>query len=126
MEFSHRQRTNTAQRLEEMDQEKKRASKIKHVKWKYNPNYMTLKEQQELFKSKELKKDKQLVKKRSLFAEQLEKCPDLPQNPFVDYARFDGNVSFKILLCPYFRNMMIYNFIIFLFLVSNGNYSTKI
>jgi hypothetical protein len=96
MEYSHRQRTNTAQRLEKMDQEKKQASKIKHIKWQYNPNHITPEEQQELFKCKDLRQNKQNTKKkRSLFTEQLENCPDLPQNPFLDYARFDGNVSIK-------------------------------
>ena len=95
MEFSHRQRTNTAQRLEKMDQERKKAAKIKHIKWEYNPNNISLEEQQELFKGKELKRSKEIVKKRSLFSEQLEQCPDLPQNPFVEYARFDGSVSIE-------------------------------
>lgn len=93
LEFTHRQRTNTAQRLEKMDQEKKKASEIKHIKWKNNPNHLSLEEQYELFKCKDLKQIKPATKMRSLFSEQLEKCPDLPQNPFVDYAKFDGSVS---------------------------------
>lgn len=32
------------------------------------------------------------VKKLSLLSEQMEKCPNLPQNPFVEYAKYDGNV----------------------------------
>lgn len=97
MEFNHiLQQTSTAQRLKKMDQERKKASKIKHIKWENNPSHISLEEQQELFKSKDLKKDKQNDKRRSLFSEQLEKCPDLPQNPFVDYAKFDGNVSITI------------------------------
>lgn len=98
MEFSHRQRTNTAQRLEKMDLEKKKASKVKHIKWEYNPNNMTFEERQELFKAKDLRQNKQIIPRRSLFAEQLEKCPELPQNPFVEYARFDGNVSIRMFI----------------------------
>lgn len=93
MEFSHRQRTNTAQRLEKLDLERKKASKIKHIKWEYNPTLITLEQQKELFKSKDFRNNRQNIQRKSLFAEQLEKCPELPQNPFVEYARFDGNVS---------------------------------
>lgn len=33
------------------------------------------------------------VKKRSLLSEQLERCPNLPQNPYIEYSKCDGNVS---------------------------------
>ncbi|KAJ8680845.1 hypothetical protein QAD02_016632 [Eretmocerus hayati] len=90
MEFSHRQRTNTAAHLEKMDQERRKAAKIKLVKWEYSPSNLSSEEQQQLFKSKDFRKDKKEVKIRSLFSEQLEKCPDLPQNPFVEFVKFDG------------------------------------
>ena len=32
------------------------------------------------------------MKKHSLLSDQLEKCPNLPQNPFAEYAKYDGNV----------------------------------
>jgi len=32
------------------------------------------------------------IKKHSLLSDQLEKCPNLPQNPFAEYAKYDGNV----------------------------------
>jgi hypothetical protein len=32
------------------------------------------------------------IKKHSLLSDQLEKCPKLPQNPFAEFAKYDGNV----------------------------------
>ena len=91
--YNHRERTNTARRLEKMDLEKKMASQIKHIKWKLNPD-ISLEQQKELFKRKDFrKKDKISDKRKSLLAEQIEKCPTLSQNPFIDFAKFDGSVS---------------------------------
>lgn len=92
MEFSHRQRSNTAQRLEKMDIERKKAAKVKHVKWEHNPNAITPTDQSELFQRKDFRRKTPLRKGHSLLSEQLEKCPNLPQNAFKDYAKFDGNV----------------------------------
>lgn len=93
MEFSHRQRSNTAQRLEKMDLERKKAAKIKHVKWEHKPNLLSLAEQSKLFQRKDFRKKNTTTSKRlSLLSEQIEKCPNLPQNPFTEYAKFDGNV----------------------------------
>lgn len=92
MEFSHRQRSNTAQRLEKMDIERKKAAKVKHVKWEHNPNAMTPSDQSDLFQRKDFRRKAPLKKGQSLLSEQLEKCPNLPPNPFKEYAKFDGNV----------------------------------
>lgn len=92
MEYSHRQRSNTAQRLEKMDIERKRTSKVKHIKWENNSTNLSVEKQQELFHRKDFRVKENKVKKCSLLADQIEKCPKLPQNPFTKYARFDGNV----------------------------------
>lgn len=95
MEFGHRQRSNTAARLEKMDIEKKKASKIKHIKWEPNAgNSLSPTECAELFQRKDLrKKESKEPRKQSLLSEQLEKCPNLPQNPFIQYSKFDGLVK---------------------------------
>ncbi|XP_012285280.1 stress-activated map kinase-interacting protein 1 [Orussus abietinus] len=94
MEFGHRQRSNTAQRLEKMDIERKKASKVKHIKWEYNPGLVSSMDHSELFQKKILpKKEDKVVKRYSLLSEQLEKCPNLPQNAFTDYAKFEGNAQ---------------------------------
>lgn len=94
MEFGHRQRSNTAQYLEEMDIERKKAAEVKHVKWENNPSNISVETQSELFQRKDFRKKKEVKndKRHSLLSEQLEKCPNLPQNPFTDYAKFDGIV----------------------------------
>ena len=59
----------------------------------YNYFKFTDEERAGLFQRKDFKKDrKQLSKRHSLLTEQLEKCPNLPQNPFAEYAKYDGNV----------------------------------
>jgi cytochrome oxidase assembly protein ShyY1 len=37
----HRQRSSTAQRLEKMDQDRKKTNRIKHVKWEWSPVVLT-------------------------------------------------------------------------------------
>uniref|UniRef100_A0A1B6BX00 Target of rapamycin complex 2 subunit MAPKAP1 n=2 Tax=Clastoptera arizonana TaxID=38151 RepID=A0A1B6BX00_9HEMI len=95
----HRHRSNTAQRLQKMDEEKKRSSNVRHVKWEKCPLTLTDEERAELFKKKDLKKKTNSVtldlprKPRSLLTEQILKCPLLPQNPFQEYAKYDGNAQ---------------------------------
>ncbi|CAG2064199.1 unnamed protein product, partial [Timema podura] len=95
MEFgAHRQRSNTAQRLEKMDQDRKRAARIKHIKWEWSPAVLTDEERGALFERKDFKqinlKDPKETKSHSLLSEQLEKSPHLPHNPFLEFAKYDG------------------------------------
>ncbi|KYN06699.1 PREDICTED: stress-activated map kinase-interacting protein 1 [Cyphomyrmex costatus] len=96
MPFSHRQRSNTAQRLEKMDIERKKAAKIKHVKWEHNLSSVTPTDQSDLFQRKDFRKKAPLKKGQSLLSEQLEKCPYLPPNPFKEYAKFDGDAQVSV------------------------------
>lgn len=77
-----------------MDIERKKAAKVKHVKWEHNLNAITPTDQSELFQRKDFRRKALPKKGQSLLSEQLEKCPNLPQNSFKDYAKFDGNVCF--------------------------------
>lgn len=108
MEFSHRQRSNTAQRLEKMDIERKKAAKVRHVKWEHNLNAMTPTDQSDLFQRKDFRKRTPLKKGQSLLSEQLEKCPNLPPNPFKEYAKFDGNVCNIDFFC-FFRMKSLFS-----------------
>ncbi|XP_069697970.1 target of rapamycin complex 2 subunit MAPKAP1 isoform X2 [Periplaneta americana] len=94
----HRQRSSTAQRLEKMDQDRKKTNRIKHIKWEWSPVILTDEERAGLFERKNFKQDKNNIhiKKHSLLSEQLEKCPNLPQNPFVEYAKYDGNAQIGV------------------------------
>ncbi|XP_076276545.1 SAPK-interacting protein 1 isoform X2 [Lasioglossum baleicum] len=83
-----------------MDLEKKKAAKVT-VKWENNPA-ISLTEQSELFQRKDFrKKTGQGTKRHSLLSEQLEKCPNLPQNPFMEYAKFDGSAQVDIPIRKY-------------------------
>ncbi|CAK9812891.1 Stress-activated map kinase-interacting protein 1 [Anthophora quadrimaculata] len=99
MEYSHRERSNTAQRLEKMNLKREKAAKIS-VKWKNDPAVPTTK-QLELFQRKDFRKKTGPAKKYSLLSEQLEKCPNLPQNPFIEYAKFDGSAQIDIPIRKY-------------------------
>ncbi|XP_066909105.1 target of rapamycin complex 2 subunit MAPKAP1 isoform X2 [Halyomorpha halys] len=90
-----RHRSNTAQRLEKMEAEKKKAANTIHVKWVTNPVPLSAEARAELFPRKDLtsiKREKQV----SLLTELLAKFPDMPENPFKDYARMDGNAQVGI------------------------------
>ncbi|XP_042894965.1 target of rapamycin complex 2 subunit MAPKAP1 [Parasteatoda tepidariorum] len=90
----HRHRSNTAQRLEKMKKDRQIQAKITHVQWKNPPTQLTDKELSELFPEKDLsevKKNKPPVK--SALSEALELYPAAPNNPFGEYARFDGRLN---------------------------------
>lgn len=86
---AHRYRTNTAQRLAKMDQEMRKAAQIKHIKWE--TPVANRSDTEPVFEKKEVLEIKKPVK--SLLSFQLEKCPSLPRNPFVEYAKFGGNAQ---------------------------------
>ncbi|XP_076232253.1 SAPK-interacting protein 1 [Calliopsis andreniformis] len=94
IEYSHRERSNTAQRLEKMDLERKKAAKV-NVKWENNSS-MSLTQQSEIFQRKDFRNKTSKTKRYSLLSEQLEKCPNLPLNPFMEYAKFDGSAQVDI------------------------------
>ncbi|KAK4881156.1 hypothetical protein RN001_004475 [Aquatica leii] len=101
MDFEvRRQRSNTAVRLEKMDIAKKRAAKVKHIKWEVSATAPTTEELDNLFVRKDIKQN-QTVGKKSLLSEQLEKCTNLPQNPYIEYAKFDGSAQIGILTRKY-------------------------
>ncbi|XP_076626457.1 SAPK-interacting protein 1 isoform X1 [Colletes latitarsis] len=99
IEYSHRERSNTAKRLEKMDLERKKAAKV-NVKWKNNP-VISLSQQSELFQRKDFRKKTGQTKKYSLLSEQLQKCPNIPQNLFIEYAKFDGSAQVDIPIRKY-------------------------
>ncbi|CAG5095521.1 Similar to Sin1: Stress-activated map kinase-interacting protein 1 (Drosophila pseudoobscura pseudoobscura) [Cotesia congregata] len=92
MSFGHRPRSNTAQKLEKMELERKKAARVKHIKWESRSVRLTKEEIAELFQQKDFrKKNNSNVKRQSLLSEQLVKCPYIPVNRFIEYAKFDGS-----------------------------------
>ncbi|KAL4703156.1 hypothetical protein ACJJTC_016757 [Scirpophaga incertulas] len=98
----HRQRSNTAQWLDKKEQALKKAAKIKVIKWDDPSTNMTEEQISDIFSKINVEKP-DIIK--SLLAEQLEKCPDLPHRQYLEYAKFDGTAqmglptkSFKIFM----------------------------
>ncbi|GFS49915.1 target of rapamycin complex 2 subunit MAPKAP1, partial [Trichonephila inaurata madagascariensis] len=90
----HRHRSNTAQRLEKLKKDRQNQAKITHIHWKDCPVPLSEQELLQLFPKKDLskpKEDNQTVK--SALSEALEMFPAAPNNPFGEYARFDGRVN---------------------------------
>ncbi|OWR44096.1 target of rapamycin complex 2 subunit MAPKAP1 like protein [Danaus plexippus plexippus] len=101
-EMVHRQRSNTAQWLDKKELALKKAAKIKVIKWEDPPATLTAEQMSEVFSKVNIVKPE---KKKSLLAEMLEKCPDLPHRQYLEYAKFDGTAqlglptkSFKIFM----------------------------
>ncbi|XP_063865482.1 target of rapamycin complex 2 subunit MAPKAP1-like isoform X1 [Scylla paramamosain] len=113
MDFvGHRQRSYTAQRLEVMRREKKNASKVKRVVWKHNTapiderldapgNYES--ELNELFSRKAVitsrnPQDCPLPQQApvSLLSRLVQQYPDGLNNPFLEYAKFDGTTHTNV------------------------------
>lgn len=95
MDFGmHRQRSNTAVRLEKLDQARRKAAKIKHIKWEPTQRPLTDDELNEMFVKKSLIKDNK--QKKSLFTQQLEQYTNLPQNPYIQYASVDGSTQIGV------------------------------
>lgn len=87
-DFPIRYRSNTAVRLEKLEQVKKKTSRMKHVKWETNKNVLTQEQIDELFVKKE---PKQAEAKESLFSKTFKQYREMPSNPYMDYAKFDGS-----------------------------------
>lgn len=91
---AHRQRSYTAVRLEKMDQARKRAAKIKNVKWDNNIQ-CTSANVDDFFVKKNLETNVKgnSLPKVSLLTKQLEECTSLPQNPYIEYVKYDGSAQ---------------------------------
>ncbi|KAL3280040.1 hypothetical protein HHI36_017547 [Cryptolaemus montrouzieri] len=90
MDFGMRARTNTAARIEKIEQAKKKAAKMKLIKWdskKAGSNNDS--NWDSMFEKVDPKITVQMGKK-SLLSQKLEECTNLPKNPYMMYAKFDG------------------------------------
>lgn len=90
---AHRRRSNTAQRLERMKKEKRNQSKVKNVTWKDSNLEYTAEERGFLFEKKELPNKPLESNMISQLSERLHTSANLGENPFLEYAKFDGKAS---------------------------------
>ncbi|XP_077986303.1 target of rapamycin complex 2 subunit MAPKAP1-like [Glandiceps talaboti] len=85
-----RRRSNTAARLEKLKQQRKNQPRTKHIQWKDRPIPYN-EDDTSYFEKKEVQSKKQPPRKSAL-TEQLEKFPHQTNNPFNEYAKFDGTI----------------------------------
>lgn len=84
MDFGIRERSNTAAQLEKLDLARKKAAKMKHVKWETTKEPL---DTSDLFVKKDvLPKPKQ----KSMLSTLIENFSHLPMNPYLAYSKFDG------------------------------------
>ncbi|XP_076047447.1 SAPK-interacting protein 1 [Oratosquilla oratoria] len=105
MDFGGRRiRSNTQQRIEKLRKEKKSAVKVRRVAWQVNPNPPTEDELNEMFARKAViqrtNQKQELVPSQqqpvSLLSQLLRQFPQGPTNPFVEYAKYDGNTHINV------------------------------
>lgn len=89
----HRHRSNTAQRLERLKKERQIQAKITHIHWKECPSQLSETELKELFPKKDLSTSKAKLAVKSALTEALELFPAIANNPFNEFARFDGRIN---------------------------------
>lgn len=91
----HRQRSNTAQKLERLEIARRKASKVKNIKYESAVQRSEGGEDDDLFVRKDvglaLKEDR-----TSMLSKQLETFPTVPQNKFLEYAKYDGTSQTEV------------------------------
>ncbi|XP_058819605.1 stress-activated map kinase-interacting protein 1 [Topomyia yanbarensis] len=91
----HRQRSNTAQKLERLEIARRKAARIKNVKYETTVQ-RTEEGDDELFVRKTVSRLPR-EERTSMLTTQLETYPKLPQNKFLEYAKFDGTSQTEVL-----------------------------
>ncbi|KAK7094489.1 target of rapamycin complex 2 subunit MAPKAP1-like [Littorina saxatilis] len=95
---AHRRRSNTAQRLDIMRKDKQAKGKVKSIPWKDAPVTLTVEERASLFEKKEVAvitpdgdaTEGETPKKVSKLSKLLEDFSKYGENPYMEYAKFDG------------------------------------
>lgn len=91
----HRQRSNTAQKLERMDIARRKAAKVKNIKYECAVQRSDEKDD-ELFVRKDVSRETKSEVGMSLLAQQLENFPKMPQNKFIEFAKYDGTSQTEV------------------------------
>ncbi|BES92991.1 Stress-activated map kinase-interacting protein [Nesidiocoris tenuis] len=83
--------------------EKKKAPKMKNIKWSLPARPLTSEELDVFFPMYDIEtvRRENLGKRVSLLTELLTKYPNLPENPFKDYAKLDGNAQVGVPIKKY-------------------------
>ncbi|KAJ8961031.1 hypothetical protein NQ314_006013 [Rhamnusium bicolor] len=93
MDFGIRERSNTAAQLEKLDQARKKASKMRHIKWETSKQVEDL---DDLFVKKDVSQIVKKPKQKSMLSVLIENFSNLPKNPYIEYSKFDGSGQVNI------------------------------
>ncbi|VEN35508.1 unnamed protein product [Callosobruchus maculatus] len=89
MDFSSRERSSTAVQLERLDQARKKAGRMRHIRWEQRSRNATDEEESSnMFVKKEVKPKETHTSK---FSTLMKNCSNVPRNPYIEYAKFDGS-----------------------------------
>lgn len=89
--FRFRERPLISARQEKLEQAKKKRAKMKNIKWETNKEPLSQEDLDDLFKKKEMMADKLITKNvTSRLTELIQNHLTIPQNPYKEYAKFDG------------------------------------
>ncbi|XP_050511268.1 stress-activated map kinase-interacting protein 1 isoform X1 [Diabrotica virgifera virgifera] len=96
MDFNIRERSNTAAQIEKLELARKKAAKMRHIKWESSGQPINSNNFDDLF----VKKDVTTVTKPktniSKLSELIQCHSDVPKNPYMEYAKFDGTGQVNI------------------------------
>lgn len=89
MDFGMRARTNTAAKIEKLENARKKIAKMKIIKWNEQDTTYSKEQLDEMFQRVEPKQPQ--INEKSSLSEKLKQRQNLPQNPFNQFAKFDGS-----------------------------------
>lgn len=92
-----RERPLMSAHLEKLDQAKKKRAKMKNIKWETNNESLSQEDLDDLFQKKKIEPDELRMKKStSRLSQLLQNHSNIPQNPYKDYAKFDGSWQYTV------------------------------
>lgn len=95
--FRFKERPFISARLEKINQAKKKRAKMKNIRWETSKVPLSQEDLDDLFKKKEIKPDKlKLENSTSKLSKLILNHSDIPQNPYKEYAKFDGSWQYTV------------------------------
>lgn len=91
----HRQRSNTAQKLERLEIARRKAARIRNIKCESIVHRSEAGEDDNLFVRKDVRQEA-VNDRTSVLSRQLETYPTVPPNKFLDYAKYDGTLQTEV------------------------------
>lgn len=93
--FRFRERPLISARLGKLDQAKQKRAIMKNIKWESNKEGLTEEDLDDLFQKKEIKAD-EFKNRKSKLSELIQNHSNIPQNPYKEFAKFDGSWQYTV------------------------------